>query len=67
MSFFPTDRVPLTTSIRFLRPYLVGIPASIAAFEINVTDDWGTDAANMGRDTTGCTVGIEAFASPFSC
>ena len=67
MSFFVTLRQPLTTSKRFLRPYDATVPDEMDTSDTKDTEFRAADAANaphIGRPMKGCTVGMDAFASP---
>jgi hypothetical protein len=67
MSRLPIDRQPLTATSRFARPYRAGPPSSSASRDTNATDVAPTArpyAPNIGRMTSGCGVGIDAFGSP---
>mmetsp|Transcript_39931 Transcript_39931/g.118454 ORF Transcript_39931/g.118454 Transcript_39931/m.118454 type:complete len:262 (+) Transcript_39931:516-1301(+) len=67
MSALETERVPLTGSVDLLSPYRAPTPAACAAPDTKASEVPPTApgcAPNIGRITTGCGVGMEAFGSP---
>ena len=67
MSFFVTFRQLRTASKRFLRPYEAMVPDVMDTSDTNDTELSAADPAyepHIGRPMKGCTVGMEAFASP---
>src|SRR5258708_37406830 len=65
----PIERQFSTAAAFLLRPTEIGIPASIAAFDINASEVAPTalpNAPNMGRYSIGSGVGMEALASPIA-
>lgn len=67
MSFFVTVLQFFTASNRFDNPYDAITPELIEIADTNEMELSEAEAGyepHMGRDMNGCTVGIEAFASP---
>src|SRR6202167_606248 len=69
MSFFPIRRQFLTVAMRFFSPSSCRTPAFRAASDTKVMLVGAVAAPklpNIGRYSTGCGVGIEAFGSPMA-
>src|SRR5271168_2769024 len=69
MSFLPMRRQFLTVAMRFFKPRRCGIPALSDASERNVMLVEAVAAPklpNIGRYSTGCGVGMDAFGSPIA-
>src|SRR5277367_955037 len=69
MSCLPMRRQFLTVAMRFFKPRRCGIPALKEASERNVILVGAIAAPklpNIGRYSTGCGVGMEAFGSPMA-
>src|SRR6267154_2755887 len=69
MSALPTLRTSLTATSRRLTANRFASPSSIACGDTKCTDVAAAaagDAPNIGRGSTGCGVGIDAFASPIA-